>query len=173
MKLNEDRQGKSSQCAIALGSNLGNSQEILDQALAELAKLSGIKLIAQSSWYETIPVGPPQPNYVNGCAVLETELLPEILLENLLAIEQDFGRIRQEKWGARTLDLDILLYSNLILTTPNLTIPHPHMNERAFVLVPLAEIASNWIDPISQKFILQLAQEVDTSGIIHCVKRVK
>lgn len=160
-------------CAIALGSNLGNSQEILDKALIELAKISGVKLIAQSSWYETIPVGPPQPNYVNGCAVLETELLPEILLQNLLTIEQKFGRIRQERWGARTLDLDILLYDNLILEMPTLTIPHPRMNERAFVLVPLAEIAPNWVDPISQKSILQLSEEVDASGIVHCVKRAK
>ena len=154
-------------CAIALGSNLGDSKQILNQALNLLSQTSGIELISHSSWYETVPVGPPQPNYVNGCAILETELLPENLLQILLKIEQQFGRIRQERWGPRILDLDILLYGDLMLEMPNLTIPHPRMNERAFVLVPLAEIAAHWIDPISRQTILQLSQAIDCSGIIN------
>jgi 2-amino-4-hydroxy-6-hydroxymethyldihydropteridine diphosphokinase len=154
-------------CAIALGSNLGDSKQILNQALELLSQTSGIELISHSSWYETVPVGPPQPNYVNGCAILETELLPEDLLQILLKIEQQFGRIRQERWGPRILDLDILLYGDLILEMPNLTIPHPRMNERAFVLVPLAEIAAHWIEPISRQTILQLSQAIDCSGIIN------
>ena len=154
-------------CAIALGSNLGDSKQILNQALNLLSQTSGIELISHSSWYETVPVGPPQPNYVNGCAILETELLPEDLLQILLKIEQQFGRIRQERWGPRILDLDILLYGDLILEMPNLTIPHPRMNERAFVLVPLAEIAAHWIEPISRQTILQLSQAIDCSGIIN------
>jgi 2-amino-4-hydroxy-6-hydroxymethyldihydropteridine diphosphokinase len=154
-------------CAIALGSNLGDSKQILNQALERLSQISGIELISHSSWYETVPVGPPQPNYVNGCAILETELLPEDLLQILLKIEQQFGRIRQERWGPRILDLDILLYGDLILEMPNLTIPHPRMNERAFVLVPLAEIASDWIEPVSRQTILQLSQAIDCSGIIN------
>ena len=154
-------------CAIALGSNLGDSKQILNQALDLLSQISGIELISHSSWYETVPVGPPQPNYVNGCAILETKLLPEDLLQILLKIEQQFGRIRQERWGPRILDLDILLYGDLILEMPNLTIPHPRMNERAFVLVPLAEIAAHWIEPISGQTILQLSQAIDCSGIIN------
>ena len=154
-------------CAIALGSNLGDSKQILNQALDLLSQISGIEVISHSSWYETVPVGPPQPNYVNGCAILETELLPEDLLQILLKIEQQFGRIRQERWGPRILDLDILLYGDLILEMPNLTIPHPRMNERAFVLVPLAEIAADWIEPISKQTILQLSQAIDCSGIIN------
>ena len=154
-------------CAIALGSNLGDSKQILNQALELLSQTSGIELISHSSWYETVPVGPPQPNYVNGCAILEIELLPENLLQILLKIEQQFGRIRQERWGPRILDLDILLYGDLILEMPNLTIPHPRMNERAFVLVPLAEIAAHWIEPISRQTILQLSQAIDCSGIIN------
>jgi 2-amino-4-hydroxy-6-hydroxymethyldihydropteridine diphosphokinase len=154
-------------CAIALGSNLGDSKQILNQALELLSQTSGIELISHSSWYETVPVGPPQPNYVNGCAILETELLPEDLLQILLKIEQQFGRIRQERWGPRILDLDILLYGDLMLEMPNLTIPHPRMNERAFVLVPLAEIAAHWIEPISRQTILQLSQAIDCSGIIN------
>ena len=154
-------------CAIALGSNLGDSKQILNQALDLLSQISGIELISHSSWYETVPVGPPQPNYVNGCAILETKLLPEDLLQILLKIEQQFGRIRQERWGPRILDLDILLYGDLILEMPNLTIPHPRMNERAFVLVPLAEIAAHWIEPISGQTILQLSHVIDCSGIIN------
>ena len=154
-------------CAIALGSNLGDSKQILNQSLNLLSQTSGIELISHSSWYETVPVGPPQPNYVNGCAILETKLLPEDLLQILLKIEQQFGRIRQERWGPRILDLDILLYGDLILEMPNLTIPHPRMNERAFVLVPLAEIAAHWIEPISRQTILQLSQAIDCSGIIN------
>ena len=154
-------------CAIALGSNLGDSKQILNQALELLSQTSGIELISHSSWYETVPVGPPQPNYVNGCAILETKLLPEDLLQILLKIEQQFGRIRQERWGPRILDLDILLYGDLMLEIPNLTIPHPRMNERAFVLVPLAEIAAHWIEPISKQTILQLSQAIDCSGIIN------
>jgi 2-amino-4-hydroxy-6-hydroxymethyldihydropteridine diphosphokinase len=154
-------------CAIALGSNLGDSKQILNQALNLLSQTSGIELISYSSWYETVPVGPPQPNYVNGCAILETELLPKDVLQLLLKIEQQFGRIRQERWGPRILDLDILLYGDLILEMPNLTIPHPRMNERAFVLVPLAEIAAHWIEPVSRQTILQLSQAIDCSGIIN------
>ena len=154
-------------CAIALGSNLGDSKQILNQALDLLSQISGIELISHSSWYETVPVGPPQPNYVNGCAILETELLPEDVLQILLKIEQQFGRIRQQRWGPRILDLDILLYGDLILEMPNLTIPHPRMNERAFVLVPLAEIAADWIEPVSRQTILQLSQAIDCSGIIN------
>lgn len=154
-------------CAIALGSNLGDSKQILNQALELLSQTSAIELISHSSWYETVPVGPPQPNYVNGCAILETELLPENLLQILLKIEQQFGRIRQERWGPRILDLDILLYGDLILEMPNLTIPHPRMSERAFVLVPLAEIAAHWIEPISKQTILQLSQAINCSGIIN------
>ncbi len=158
---------KKAKCAIALGSNLGNSQQILNQALEILSQTSEIELISYSSWYETVPVGPTQPNYFNGCAILETQLTPEKLLQILLKIEQQFGRIRRERWGARTLDLDMLLYGNLILETPTLTIPHPQMKERSFVLVPLIEIAADWIEPISQQTIFQLCQKVDCSGIIN------
>lgn len=154
-------------CAIALGSNLGDSKQILNQALEMLSQTSRIELISHSSWYETVPVGPPQPNYVNGCAILQTQLLPEDILQILLKIEQQFGRIRQERWGPRILDLDILLYDDLILEMQNLTIPHPRMNERAFVLVPLAEIAPHWIEPLSGQTILQLSQAIDCSGIIN------
>jgi 2-amino-4-hydroxy-6-hydroxymethyldihydropteridine diphosphokinase len=152
-------------CAIALGSNLGNSLEILEQSLKILEKTPGITIKAISSWYQTEPVGPPQPDYINGCALLEVQQTPEELLVLLLATELQFGRIRKERWEARTLDLDLLLYDDLILNTPNLQIPHPRMRERAFVLVPLAEIAGDRIEPISEKSIAELVNNVDCSGV--------
>lgn len=157
--------GKSGQSAIALGSNLGDSRAILDSSLKILDQTPGISLELQSSWYCTEPVGPPQPDYLNGCALLKVEMNPPELLETLLAIEAKFGRVRQERWGPRILDLDLLWFDDLILETPKLTLPHPCLRERAFVLVPLAEIAPNWIDPISGKAIAQLVQEVDCSGV--------
>lgn len=152
-------------CAIALGSNLGDSRQILDKAIEILDHTPGITIIAQSSWYQTTPVGPPQPDYLNGCATLAVQLSPQELLAKLLTIETQFGRVRRERWGARTLDIDLLLYGNLILETPTLTLPHPRMHERAFVLVPLAEIAPDWVEPRSQKQISQLVQAVDRSGV--------
>lgn len=151
--------------AIALGSNLGDSLAILNHAIATLANTPGIQIQATSSWYKTKPVGPIQPDYLNGCVTLQVEMIPELLLSILLKIEQEFGRVRQEKWGARTLDLDILLYGDKIIQTPNLEIPHPRMCDRAFVLVPLAEIAPSWIEPVSGLSILQLSQAVDRSGV--------
>lgn len=153
------------QSAIALGSNLGDSRNILERALEILDQTVGITLKAQSSWYQTAPVGPPQPDYLNGCALLEVQLTPQELLATLLKIEVQFGRVRQERWGPRTLDLDLLLFDDLILNLPNLQLPHPHLTERAFVLVPLAEIAPDWIEPVSGKAIAQLVQRVDCSGV--------
>lgn len=150
---------------IALGGNIGDSQAIFTAAIEILAKTPGIKLQAKSSWYITKAVGPPQPDYLNGCAILQVEMSPQLLLETLLATEQKFGRVRQQRWGARSLDLDLLLYDDLIMDTPNLQIPHPRMRERAFVLVPLAEIAPDWVEPISGRVIKDLLKEVDCSGV--------
>lgn len=151
--------------AIALGSNLGDSQSILQNSLKLLAKTPGITLQRCSSWYQTAPIGPPQPDFINGCALLEVKLKPQELLETLLEIEAKFGRVRQARNGPRTLDLDLLLFDDLILDSPNLQVPHPRMRERAFVLVPLAEIAPNWVEPVSGKAIAKLLQGVDCSGV--------
>lgn len=152
-------------CAIALGSNLGDSHSTLLHALKTLAQTPGIILQAVSSLYVTKAVGPPQPDYLNGCALLSVQMSPEALLETLLAIEAKFGRVRRDRWAARTLDLDLLLFDDLILDTPSLQIPHPRMTERAFVLVPLAEIAPEWVEPVSGQAIAQLLQRVDCSGV--------
>jgi 2-amino-4-hydroxy-6-hydroxymethyldihydropteridine diphosphokinase len=156
---------KLAKSAVALGSNMGDSQIILEAAIATLAQTPGIFLEARSHWYKTKAVGPPQPDYLNGCITLQVEMLPHELLENLLKTEQKFGRVRQERWGPRTLDLDLLLYNDLIVDTPNLQIPHPGMRDRAFVLVPLAEIASDWVEPISGCVIKELLKEVDCSDV--------
>ncbi|PPS45392.1 2-amino-4-hydroxy-6-hydroxymethyldihydropteridine diphosphokinase [Chroococcidiopsis sp. TS-821] len=153
-------------CAIALGSNLGDSLATVKAALDTLAATPDMSLVAQSSWYQTVAVGPPQPDFINGCAVLKVQMAPQQLLETLLSIEGEFGRVRHERWGPRSLDLDLLLYDGLILDTPTLQIPHPRMRERGFVLVPLAEIAPHWIDPVSGKAIAELVQAVDCSGIV-------
>jgi 2-amino-4-hydroxy-6-hydroxymethyldihydropteridine diphosphokinase len=152
-------------CAIALGSNLGESINILDKTIHLLSHHSEIHLTSHSPWYQTTPVGPPQPDYLNGCAILETSLTPEKLLQTLLDIEQEFGRIRREKWGPRTLDLDILLYGDLILETPLLQIPHPRMIERSFVLVPLCDIAATWTHPITKKTIKEILKSVNCEGV--------
>ncbi|MDJ0844194.1 2-amino-4-hydroxy-6-hydroxymethyldihydropteridine diphosphokinase [Crocosphaera sp.] len=154
-----------SKCAIALGSNLGDSLNILETTITLLSQHPSIELISHSPWYQTTPIGPPQPDYLNGCAILETSLTPEDLLQTLLGIEQKFGRIRREKWGPRTLDLDLLLYDDLILDTPSLTIPHPLMLERAFVLVPLADIAASWVHPMSKKMIQEHLNRVNCEGV--------
>ncbi|QSJ20807.1 2-amino-4-hydroxy-6-hydroxymethyldihydropteridine diphosphokinase [Nostoc sp. UHCC 0702] len=144
---------------------MGESRAILAAAIETLAQTPGITLKATSSWYKTKAVGPPQPDYWNGCAILEVELPPQLFLDTLLATEQKFGRVRSQHWGPRSLDLDLLLYDDIILDTPTLQIPHPRMRERAFVLVPLAEIAPDWIEPISQRVIKDLLKDVDCSDV--------
>ncbi|KGF73517.1 2-amino-4-hydroxy-6-hydroxymethyldihydropteridine pyrophosphokinase [Neosynechococcus sphagnicola sy1] len=154
-----------SQAAIALGSNLGDSLQILEAALTTLATTPGVALLGRSPWYRTRPLGPPQPDYLNGCATLTVQMTPPQLLTTLLEIETQFGRERQQHWGARTLDLDLLLFDDLILRTPELQIPHPRMNDRAFVLVPLATIAPDWVEPISGQAIAHLLSALDCSGV--------
>lgn len=152
-------------CAIALGSNLGDSLTTLEAALEYLAQTPGITLLKASPWYQTSPLGPTQPDYLNGCALLEVTLSPQAVLATLEAIENQFGRVRQQRWGPRTLDLDLLLYSDLVLETADLIIPHPRMAERAFVLVPLADIAPDLTDPCSGLTISQLLDQVDKTGV--------
>jgi 2-amino-4-hydroxy-6-hydroxymethyldihydropteridine diphosphokinase len=144
-----------------LGSNLGDSLQIVNASLDCLNSMPEIEVIGRSPWYRTKAVISPhtqaQPDYINGCALLNTTLEPQALLEVLLNIEIQFGRVRREPWDARTLDLDLLLYENRIINTPELIIPHPRMGDRAFVLIPLAHIAPDWIHPILGKAIAELA----------------
>lgn len=127
---------------IALGANLGDPAGTVRSAFDALAQLPASRLQQTSSLYRTAPVGlADQPEFINAAAALDTALAPEALLDALLDIENRFGRIRAERNGPRTLDLDLLLYGDAELDLPRLTLPHPRLHLRAFVLLPLAEIA--------------------------------
>ena len=154
------------QAAIALGSNLGDCRSTLEQALGLLNQSPGVRLLCRSSWYRTAPIGPVQPDYLNGCALLEVSISAAALLDLLLATENHFGRVRGERWGPRTLDLDLILYGQLSLHTAELQLPHPRMGERAFVLTPLAEIAPAWIHPGSGRTVQDLARELAGEGVL-------
>jgi 2-amino-4-hydroxy-6-hydroxymethyldihydropteridine diphosphokinase len=128
---------------VAFGSNLGDREGTIRSALAELAAVDGVEVVAVSSFEETDPVGYlDQPRFVNGAAELRTELPPRALLDLLLALEAQFGRDRASgpAQGPRTLDLDLLLYGSEAIDEPGLQVPHPRLQERAFVLRPLAEL---------------------------------
>jgi 2-amino-4-hydroxy-6-hydroxymethyldihydropteridine diphosphokinase len=132
-----------SQVYIGLGSNLGDRQQHLRTALGLIARINSTTVKKVSSFHVTAPVGKiDQPDFLNAVALLYTTLTPHKLLSELLKIETKMGRIRTEKWGPRTIDLDILLFDDLRIDTPDLTIPHPRMHERKFVLDPLKEIAT-------------------------------
>jgi 2-amino-4-hydroxy-6-hydroxymethyldihydropteridine diphosphokinase len=132
-----------------MGSNLGDRVEMLRRGLDELDQVNETQVVRLSSIYDTEPVGEvDQPRFLNAVVVIETELDPEVLLWNLLLIERRLGRLRTRRWGPRPLDLDILLFGDEVLDSPSLTIPHPLMHERAFVLVPLAELAPDLIHPL-------------------------
>lgn len=129
-------------CYIGLGSNLADPQRQLQQALSSLSTTPGISEIQCSRFYGSKAVGPgQQPDYANAVARLTTSLSPLALLDALQAIENQQGRERQVRWGARTLDLDLLLYSDQIINHPRLVVPHPRLTERPFVLIPLQELA--------------------------------
>lgn len=141
------------QAYLGLGSNIGDRKQQLLKAIDLIGNIKGIKVTKQSSIYETAPIGyTDQPNFLNLCLEIETELSPQQLLKHCLDIEQQLHRVREIRWGPRTLDIDILLFSDNIIETDNLSIPHPRMQERAFVLIPLNDIASDKKDPrLNQK----------------------
>jgi 2-amino-4-hydroxy-6-hydroxymethyldihydropteridine diphosphokinase len=133
---------------IGLGSNLEDPRSQLQRAFAELGELAGTSLVAQSSLYRSAPQGyPDQPDFINAVAKIATALSPQALLQALLQIEQSHGRERTFRNAPRTLDLDILLYDDVRLHEHGLTIPHPQMHRRAFVLRPLLEIAPDAVIP--------------------------
>ena len=135
---------------IALGANLGDRQENLHAALEHLNATAGVRVTRVSSFLENPAVGGPagSPPFLNAAAELETTLDPRALLGRLLQIERELGRERRQKWGPRTIDLDLLLYGDRVIDEPDLKVPHPLMHERRFVLHPLAEIAPGAVHPV-------------------------
>jgi 2-amino-4-hydroxy-6-hydroxymethyldihydropteridine diphosphokinase len=152
-------------CLIGLGSNEGNRQATLDAAVAELRRQPQITIAAVSSWCETAPIGGPQQQarFLNGALRAETSLPPRDLLDCLQRIENHLGRRRQERWGSRTIDLDLLLYDTLVLDAPSLALPHPRMAWRRFVLQPAAEVAGAMLHPIIGWSVARLLEHLDTA----------
>lgn len=150
---------------IALGANIGEPVRQLEAAFAALAALPGTQLVARSSLYRSAPVGyADQPDFVNAVAIIETALAPQALLAALLAIERAHGRIRDFPNAPRTLDLDIVLYGDRVVHEPGLTIPHARMLERAFVMLPLAEVAPDAVVP-GHGGVRELAARVDAASV--------
>lgn len=136
------------QVFLGLGSNIGNRVENLDEAIARLDAHDNISVVTQSSILETEPYGNvEQDKFMNMCIEIETNLTPVSLLDTVLDVEQQMGRVRLVTWGPRNIDIDILLYENLEIELQDLQIPHPEMHKRMFVLEPLAEIAPNVVHP--------------------------
>lgn len=150
---------------VGLGSNLEDPRDQISRALDELAALPDSALCARSSLYRTPPMGPPgQPDYINAVAMLRTALAPHAFLDALQALEQRHARVRAGRWGPRTLDLDLLLYDTARIADSRLTVPHPGIVERAFVLAPLAEIAPALEIP-GHGQVMNLLATIDLQGI--------
>jgi 2-amino-4-hydroxy-6-hydroxymethyldihydropteridine diphosphokinase len=148
---------------LGLGSNVGDRLEQLESAIKILDNVGGVQVSQISPVYETEPVGyVEQPNFLNLCVEVKTTLTPQQLLQQCFYTEQQLHRVRDIRWGPRTLDVDILLYENEIIEEETLTVPHPRMRERAFVLTPLNDIAADVVEPRTQLSIGELVIPDDT-----------
>lgn len=148
---------------IGIGSNLGDRRKKIQLALKVLKEKKDIIVEKVSPFYETLPVGgPPQGKFLNGVIEISTTLTPRELLEVLQEIEKALGRVRKERWGPRTIDLDILFYGDLIVNEERLIIPHPLMHKREFVLKPLLRIAPNLIHPVLKKSVKELLDQLQS-----------
>ncbi|WP_319528946.1 2-amino-4-hydroxy-6-hydroxymethyldihydropteridine diphosphokinase [uncultured Cohaesibacter sp.] len=149
---------------LSLGGNIGDPSITIEETLASLSRRSGIKVVTRSPFYRTPPWGKTdQPDFVNACAIIRTTLSPPQLLKTCLALEKRMGRLRGERWGPRIIDIDILTYGEESVDEQDLTIPHPLITERAFVLVPLKDIAPNFT--LGGTHIDEMLAKVDLTGI--------
>ncbi|MHC4136756.1 MAG: 2-amino-4-hydroxy-6-hydroxymethyldihydropteridine diphosphokinase [Planctomycetota bacterium] len=145
--------------ALGLGSNVGDRRAHLETALSDLR--ARLEVLAVSRFVATEPVGgPPQGEFLNAAALVETELSPRALLELAHALEDAAGRQREVRWGPRPLDIDLLLYGDEVVRDADLVIPHPRLHERRFVLEPLAEIAPDWIVPRLDRTVRELREDL-------------
>jgi 2-amino-4-hydroxy-6-hydroxymethyldihydropteridine diphosphokinase len=151
---------------LLLGANLGDRVATLAQAVVRIEQRVG-RVVSQSNLYETAPWGvTDQPAFLNQVLAVETTLEPEMVLAQTQAIEYELGRVRHEHWGARTIDIDLLYYDQLIWQTPTLTLPHPLLHQRRFTLLPLADIAPALRHPILLKTTLDLLADCDDTGAV-------
>ena len=156
---------------IGIGSNLGTPGKNCIEAIEKISNTKDIKIISRSSFYKTEPIGEVQQDwFVNSAIKIKTNLSPTHLLSALLNIESVMGRTREEKWGPRLIDLDLLFYGNLILRKKGLTLPHPEILKRKFVLIPMSEIAENLVHPTLKKTIKTLLQESSDGTVVKKLK---
>jgi 2-amino-4-hydroxy-6-hydroxymethyldihydropteridine diphosphokinase len=150
---------------IAFGGNVGDVRESFREARDELAALPGCRLVASSLLYTSEPLGPPgQPDYLNAMVSLDTELMPRTLLHEMQRIEDRHGRVREARWGPRTLDLDLIAMDDIISDAAELTLPHPEMHARVFVLQPLCDLAPEWQHPRMEQTARQLLASCIQTG---------
>jgi 2-amino-4-hydroxy-6-hydroxymethyldihydropteridine diphosphokinase len=148
---------------VGLGSNLGERESMIRQALENLSRLPGTRLVKASSLYDTEPVGEvDQPNFLNAVAQLESELGARQILWNLHLIEKRLGRVRTQRWGPRTIDLDLLLVGGEVIEEPGLRVPHPELTHRSFVLVPLVELDPLLVHPVTGETLLHHLSRLNT-----------
>jgi 2-amino-4-hydroxy-6-hydroxymethyldihydropteridine diphosphokinase len=152
-------------CLIGLGCNQGDRQRLLETAVARLAAASEVRVLALGSWHETAPVGGPpgQSLFLNGAVTIETSLSPQRLLGVLQQIESDLGRRRGARWGPRPIDLDLLLYDEVVLDTPSLQLPHPRMAWRRFVLESAVEVAGAMVHPVTGWTVTRLLEHISAT----------
>jgi len=152
---------------IGLGSNLGDREANIRQALQFLEQLPETTIVRGSSLYDTEPVGvSDQPNFLNGVVQIETHLAPRQLLWNLMLIERRLGRVRTQQWGPRVIDLDLLLYGEEVVDEDDLQIPHPLMTQRSFVMVPLVEIEPLLVHPVTNQTMLSILQRLGADPLV-------
>jgi 2-amino-4-hydroxy-6-hydroxymethyldihydropteridine diphosphokinase len=151
---------------LSLGSNLGRSVANLLAARDALAETDGVRVLLESECYETDPVGvEDQPAFVNAALEVETNLGPSELLDRIKDIEGRLGRVPTGRWGPRAIDIDIVLWGDMVMDSEPLTLPHKEFRNRAFVLMPLAEIAPEAIDPVTGSSVAELAAQTDPAGV--------